>query len=144
MNIEDIFLNKDHEEKKTRIALLALMMTADGKIDKSEQSFLRKKALKIGVSADEVKKIINNALFGTFKPELSNAPEERYSLFIDIIIMMMIDGHIDQKEMDLCSSQCVSLGFPKKLIPIMIDIITDSNTKGLSYEECIKLLINAS
>ncbi len=140
MNIKDIFSSKSLEAKKTRIAFLAGMMTADGKIDEKEQAFLRRKAIKIGLSSDEVKKIINDSLFGNFEPEVPEDPEERYTLLIDLVIMMLIDGHIDDKEMDLCRSKCVSLGFSENIIPIMIDIITQANDKGLSYNECIKLL----
>ena len=117
---------------------MASMMIADSKIDEKELSFLRRRALKIGLSSAEVKKIINETLFGNFKIEMPEDPEERYTLIIDMVIMMLVDGHIDEKEMELCKSKCVVLGFSENTLPIMVDIITQADEKGLSYNECIK------
>lgn len=140
MSIKEALLRKTDIEKKTQIALLALMMTADGKIDKKEQAFLRNKALKIGLSENDVKTIINDSLFGKFKHKAPDSIEERYSILIDLIIMMIIDDHVDEKEMELCKSLCSTLGFQKQLIPYMIDIIKEANNKDLAYNDCIELL----
>jgi uncharacterized tellurite resistance protein B-like protein len=140
MKLTQALLKKTEPEKKTEIALLALMMTADGKIDKLEKYFLRDKAVKIGLSEDDVKKIINDSLLGKFKHKVPDSTEERYILLIDLILMMMIDGHIDKKEMELCKSLCITLGFQKNIIHGMIDIIKDAKNRNLAYEECIKLL----
>ena len=65
--------------------------------------------------------------------------KERVRQMIDMIFMMMVDGKIDQREMDICTSIGARLGFNPSGIRILVDKIVDAINKGNSEAQIIKV-----
>jgi hypothetical protein len=140
MKIDEAIIERDFEEKRILIALLTNMMIADGRIHDNEQDFLNKKGSKLALSRIETKRIMTDTMLGKYKPELPEDTMNRYSILIDIVIMMFVDNEIHDKEIKLCRSLSPNLGFSEELIPHIIKIIKDCYYSNLSYSTCFNLL----
>ena len=73
---------------------------ADGVVEESEHEFLEDRADELGLPADQVRSIIDNASHLQFiVPEDIDEREEQLA---DVVFMSMVDGAIEQKEYQLC------------------------------------------
>lgn len=73
---------------------------ADGHVEDSEKEFLEDRAEELGLPAEEVSRIMENALDLEFI--VPDDLDDREEQLADVVFMSMVDGDIEQKEYDLC------------------------------------------
>ena len=60
------------------------------------------------------------------KEKRTETPEQRVVYLKDMVLLMMCDGDIDDRELALCKATAIALGFKHEVIDAMImDIIED-------------------
>jgi hypothetical protein len=127
------FEGKEAKQRKSALVTVLQVMLADGKISPSEQVFLAKVAARLGMKEKELKKVLANPSAVEFTPPKDNR-ERVYQLF-DVILMMLADGRVDQREMELCIHAASRLGFPTSTVPTLVNGIVQRINQGAAREQ---------
>ena len=101
-------------------ANLVAVAFADGFLDEAEKLFLEERAEEYNLDKKEVQKIMEDVERLKFVVPLNH--EEKEEQLADIVYMSMIDGHIHEKEYELCLAIAEKLEFGKKELDHVIDL----------------------
>ena len=112
------FESQSTKEKKTTVKNAILVMLSDGVITPEENNFLEQICKRVGISKKEVDQIMKDLNKIKFTP--AEDPQQRLYQLVDIVYMMMIDGYIDEREMDTCVTMAVQLGFAPSAVTDMV------------------------
>ncbi len=115
-------------EKKAAVKNVLAVMAADGQIDKRELAFVALVCKRVGLNPKHLKELISASHKVQFT--VPEAMEERVLQLIDMVFMMMADGKIDPREMDLCMTLASRMGFPASVIPDLVKKLVDSDQEG--------------
>lgn len=97
---------------------LVAMMVADGSIDQSEMNVLTLQGQKLGLTDHEMEEILANPEEISFSPPTNS--DQRFSHLCDLVMMMLADGRIDERERQVCDRVARSLGFPAAVVPRIV------------------------
>lgn len=123
-----------HQKKRGILQNLISVMVADCKIDPAEMQFLEKTRQRMGISREELTEVfLNLGIIQEFIPE---EPQERIAQLLDMVFMMMVDGHIDDREVEVCTLTAQRFGFDAAVI----NTIIESLEQGKEREEISRLL----
>ena len=109
--------------RKSHINNLITLALIDGNLDKTEQDLLYNVASQWGITPKEFQYILKNPKKVKFNPPTTK--DERVHQMLDLIYMMMIDGKIQEREMDLVKTLAPSLGFPPSAVDKTVNYIID-------------------
>jgi tellurite resistance protein len=98
--------------KAEHFANLVAVAYADGFLDNAEKLFLEERAEEYNIDKDEVKRIMDDVERLKFVVPLNH--EEKEEQLADVVYMSMIDGHIHEKEYELCLAIAEKLEFERK------------------------------
>lgn len=61
---------------------------------------------------------------------------------LDAVFMMVIDGEIDRREMELCQAIAIKLGFPSSVVPklVIIEGIRKGQERGSVVSEVERII----
>ena len=96
-------------------------MLADGKIDPNEQKMLFMMCSKYGINEKQLTEIMKKPQ--NIKFTAAKEPNARMQQLVDMIWMMLADGQIDQREMDLCITLATQLGFRPSHVTALVQHI---------------------
>ncbi len=113
-------IKKNRKVKIEHFKNLVAVAFADGVLDEIENDFLLEKAEEIGLPNNEVKEIINSAEKLIFMVPINQ--ENKEDQLADIVFMAMIDGHVHDKEYDLCLQIADKLGLSKNYLDQIIKL----------------------
>lgn len=112
--------------EKAKINHLKNMLTvalADGKIHENEKKFIAAFLIREGIDESEVENILINPNVEFVVPSLT---EDKVRYLKDLVCLMMVDGNIDENELQICKLAALSYGFKPEVIDAMIlQIIAD-------------------
>ena len=134
--------SRSKEEQKTAAINLLLIMVADREIAPAEKAFFEMACRRIGISEKDLADIRSDVSEGKVNFVVPREQKDRVQQLIDMIFMMMVDGKIDQREMDMCTSIGAKLGFNPSGICTLVDIIVDAINKGSNEAQIIKVAEN--
>lgn len=124
MSIFDFFSSKDKRAKLSHLKNLVALSMADGKVEKSELAAIAAVCSREGLTEDDLQKCLNNPNSINFVPPTDDKTRLRY--IQDMVLLMMSDGDIDEKEMLVCKLTAEALGYKHEVIDAMlIGIIAD-------------------
>lgn len=112
------------------IGTLLHFAQADGKVSGSELALIYKIAVEKGIPMFEVEQMVQNP------PQEADDLDElsindRFEFIYTIILMMKMDGILDDREAAMCSKYAVSLGYDEQVIPELLNMIkSDSDLSG--------------
>lgn len=109
------------KENETTIKNAIAIMLADGQIDPNEMDFLITICQRVGLPEKQLKAILQNPQSIEFTPAKNS--NERMQQLIDMVWMMMADGHIDAREMDVCITLAAKLGFKASTVGALVQHI---------------------
>lgn len=136
MFLNDIFLSPKKKKGKSHLRNLMNVALADGVLDDSEYTFLKNIASKFEISDNEVDKLkIEIQRKSNF--ELDKGIN-RFDQIFDLINMMMIDNHIDNREMNMCKVFAKKIGFDSRIVDELVDSVIQNITIGNNLEETRK------
>ena len=137
MGLDD---NEDNRKKLSYIKNLLDIAEADGTVDEDEKTMIFAAATKVGVTAEEMKRIINDPRSIDFFIPTNN--EERLEQVYNLVLMMMVDGEVNNEEILLCKIFAERLGYDYHIIDSLVASIKENIGKGLAREASIKSVLN--
>lgn len=132
MKLVELFDGRDKKKRLSHIRNLVALAVSDGELDNNELDLIFRIGSRIGLSRDELLRIIQRPESISFSP-----PEyfrERIEQLYDMVLIMMIDGEIHENEVGLCKLTAVRLGFKHQIIDKMVLDVIDMITKGIALE----------
>lgn len=124
MGLMDLFKSRQSREKLSHLKNLVAVAVVDGKIEKNEMAALATVMARDGLTPSDLERCIKNPKGIKFLPP--ETPEQRIIYLKDMVLLMMCDGEIDDKELTLCKATAIALGFRHEVIDALIsDIILD-------------------
>lgn len=127
------------QENITYLAILLLMSKADGEIDLWEEKFIDDTARKLGI--DEAEKDMIKSNPQKYCDYLPNCLNERLSMFYNLLVLMGIDGTIDENEKEMCRAIGFRLCFNPMLMEDMIQIMIEHIGKKVPVEQVVEAVI---
>lgn len=124
MSFIDLFKSRESREKLSHFRNLVLLAHADGKLTKSEMAALAIVMAREGITESDLERCVKNPKGIKFIPP--QTLEQQVTYLKDMVLLMMCDGEIDEREMALCKATAIALGFEHEVIDaIIMDIIAD-------------------
>ncbi|MBX9850745.1 MAG: TerB family tellurite resistance protein [Cytophagaceae bacterium] len=127
-----LFETKKNKTQKSHLKNLIALAKADGMISSEELALLHKLGAKNGLKESEVNALIEDAK--EFAVEIPSNDSERFDQIFELVQVMMADGGVDDKEMDLCIEAAEKLGFRKAIVGVLVRKIGLGLTTGLEKE----------
>ena len=130
MKINELFESRDKKKRLSHMRNLFAIACADGSLDESEKKLLSHIGANHGLTTQELTKIINRPDSIDFTiPETKG---ERIEQLFDMVLIMMANGDLHEKEMSLCRVFAIKLGYDPTIIDKIVDDIWDAADAGLT------------
>ena len=124
MSFIDLFKSRESREKLSHLKNLVAVAFADGKLEDNEMATLATVMARDGLKPSDLERCIKKPKGIKFLPP--ETPGQRAVYLKDMVLLMMCDGDIDDRELALCKATAIALGFKHEVIDAMImDIIAD-------------------
>ncbi len=136
MNLSQLFESGEQARQKGHFKNLIMLARVDGNISLSENTLLKKVAMRLSLTDEQVEEILTNPSDYPSTPPVSR--EERYERFIQLIQLLVADGTIDKDEEKLVRRYGVELGFTPERIDEKFPIILEHLRKGMTRSEVIE------
>lgn len=130
---------KNHGDRKkllSHIRNLVALSYADGKFSDEERQYVANVANEAGLTAEEMKQIIDDPESIRFIMPANEI--EKIEHLYDLILLMMIDGDLNENEIIFCRAMAIKMKIPYQVVDEMvakIEFIT--NNFYLVIEELI-------
>lgn len=124
MGLIDLFKSRESREKLSHLKTLVAVAFADGKLENREMAALAAVMAREGLKTSDLERCIKNPKGIKFLPPETH---EKQILYLrDMVLLMMCDGDIHEREFALCKATAIALGFRHEVIDAMImDTIED-------------------
>mgnify|MGYP001195279053 CR=1 FL=1 len=109
-----------YQEQLNKFINLILVADADRVVDEEELEFLLDKAAELEIPVKQANDLINNIDDLEFSIPLTEEAKEDH--LIEIVHLALIDGHLHEKEYNLCFSLARRIGFSKKDLDKAIEL----------------------
>jgi uncharacterized tellurite resistance protein B-like protein len=136
MALIDLFDSGDKKKRLSHIKNLIALAASDGEIDKNELDLIFKIGARVGLSNDELSRIIERPDSISFK--IPDSFGDRIEQLHDMVLIMMIDGELHENEITLCKLIAIKLGFKHQIIDKMVSDIIEQIKKGIA----LNILLN--
>lgn len=124
MSFIDLFKSRESREKLSHLKNLVAVAFVDGKLEDNEMAALATVMARDGLTPSDLERCIKKPKGIKFLPP--ETPGQRVVYLKDMVLLMMCDGDIDDRELALCKATAIALGFKHEVIDAMImDIIAD-------------------
>ena len=114
----DLFSNRSKKEKLSHLKNLVVVMLADGKISKSELGGIAAVMSREGLTEDDLHRCMENPESIDFV--IPDSEEKKLQYIHDMVLLMMIDGHIDDDEFIVCKVTAEALGYRHEVVDAII------------------------
>ncbi|QHT67566.1 hypothetical protein GXP67_13475 [Rhodocytophaga rosea] len=130
----------DHLSKKGKSYIKQLLQVAmaDGQLDEKEFKNLMNTAHRFDFSEEEVLQIRHNLDTIPFTPPTGT--KDTFHLIFDLAWMMMVDGHVYEKEMLMCENLAMRLGFAPEMVADLVGFIKQNIAVGATADETYQKL----
>ena len=119
MSLLSIFESDKDGRRKSHIKNLISVAMVDGHLADEEWALLSRVAHHLGMSSETIQNIKNNP--EEIKFIAPKKYEEKLQQVTDLVAVMMVDGDVDQKELELCKKIALKLDLLPRVINDMID-----------------------
>lgn len=131
---------KLNQELESHFLNLYTVALSDSMIDTKELEFLYQFGEERGVSSEKIDEIISNPHKIRFTiPE--NVFQKIDHLF-DFAHMVLADGKIDTREIDIFKKICIKYSFEEENIPDLIEFLIEEAKKGTPKDEIFEIVQN--
>lgn len=136
---------KNHGDRKkllSHIRNLVALSYADGKFSDEERQYIANVANEAGLTAEEMKQIINDPESIRFIMPANEI--EKIEHLYDLILLMMIDGDLNENEIIFCRAMAIKMKIPYQVVDEMVGKIIEFITNNFYLEDVIEELIKTS
>lgn len=116
-------------QKKSALRNVITVMLADCKIEPTEKKFFDDFCRRIGATQEDVKEIF--ARLAGSQYVVPDDPRECICQLLDMVYMMVSDGHIDHREVEVCIQVAERMGFDSSVIKTIMTFVE----KGTEREQ---------
>jgi len=142
MNFLELFDSRDKKKRLSHIRNLMVLSLADGRLAKDEVDLVIKIGLNAGLTREELNRVISRPDSINFSPPETS--RERIEQLYDMVMVMMVDGDIDENEVNLCKIIANGLGFRPVIIDKMILEVIDVIVQGIAIDIAIERLLRSA
>ena len=139
MGFQELFESFDKKKRKSHFKNLLAVAMADGNLDNVEFEYIMQLANKCYMTKEEVQRVIDYPEAINFHPPKTN--QERFDQMYDLVTVMLIDGKIDEREMELCKIFAMRLGFKPAIVNKLIKDLIDNAIEGVAKEVALAQLL---
>ena len=129
---------------KQLIHTLLHLAQVDGNVSGSELALIYKIAVAKGVPMFEVEQMIQNPPSQSVDlNDLSN--DDRFEYMYNIVLIIKMDGKLDEKEFDMCHKYALALGYHHEVVPELMNLIKsdfDLSKNKLALQQKIQKYLN--
>jgi len=104
------------------IRTLLHLAQSDGNVSGSELALIYKIAIEKSLPMFEVEQLIQNPP-SELQELQALSEDERFEYIYTMVLMIKMDGKLDQRETELCNHYAESLGYSQKVIPELLNMI---------------------
>ena len=127
-----LFGLKKDKLNKGNIKNLIALAKADGVIADSELKYLYAAGKKLGMKEDEVNAAIRDSSKIEYKMPANDS--DRFDHLFELIEMMLIDGAIEENEIDFCIEVSENLGFKKSIVGVLVRKVSVGIQNGMDKD----------
>ena len=113
-----LFKSQAEKERLSHVKTLLALALADGKLEKDEIAVIASVASRENIDVKEVEKMLEGK--DNVKFVVPETDEAKIQQLKDMVIMMMIDGEINEKELDLCRATADYYGYREEVIEFLV------------------------
>ena len=119
MSLLNIFESDKDGKRKSHIKNLISVALADGHLADEEWTLLTRVASRLGMSMEDIQNVRNNP--DEVKFVAPKKYDEKMQQVNDLVSVMMVDGDVDQEELNLCKKIALKLDLLPRVINDLID-----------------------
>ena len=124
MGFFDIFKSKNDKARLNHLKNLLCVAMADGKLEQSELAAISSVISREGMNPNELERIVKNP--NTIDFVVPEKDSDKIRFLKDLVMLMMVDGNIDDNEMEVCKLAALSYGYrPEVVGTLILDIIKE-------------------
>lgn len=138
MKLLELFDSRDKKKRLSHIRNLVGLAVSDGHLDEAEIDLIFRIGLKVGLSPEELKRILSRPESVSF-----SAPDsfrERIEQLYDMVMVMMVDGELHENEIALCKVTAMKLGFRHEIIDKIVHDTIELIIDGIEAEIALERL----
>ena len=118
-----LFKSQKDKERLSHVKTLLALAYADGKLEKNEITAIATFAARENVDVEEVQKMLDGKDKVNFIPPQSE--EDKVQYLYDLVLLMIADGNINEKEYALCKAVADQFGYREEAIDILLKKIIE-------------------
>lgn len=125
----------DRKKMMSHVRNLVALAYADGKFSDEEKQYVANVATEVGMTADEMKLIINDP--DGIRFEMPSNDIEKLEQLYDLILLMMIDGELNENEMIFCRAMAIKMKIPYQIVDELVAKVINFITDNFYIEDVI-------
>ncbi len=128
----------DIKKMMSHVRNLVALAYADGKFSDEERQYVANVATEVGMTADEMKQIINDP--DGIRLIMPENDIEKIEQLYDLILLMMIDGDLNENEMIFCRAMAIKMKIPYQVVDEMVAKVINFITDNFYVEDVVNEL----
>lgn len=113
-----LFTSRAEKERLSHVKTMLALALADGKLEENEIAAIATVASRENVDVKEVEKMLEGKDSVTFT--IPKSDEEKAQQIKDLVVLMMIDGTINEKELALCRAVAENYGYRPEVVDALV------------------------
>ena len=113
-----LFTSRAEKERLSHVKTMLAIALADGKLEENEIAAIATVASRENVDVKEVEKMLEGKDNVTFT--IPKSDEEKAQQIKDLVVLMMIDGTINEKELALCRAVAENYGYRPEVVDALV------------------------
>ncbi len=139
MEVLELLTGAKKKRGKAHLKNLLELAMSDGQFDDIEAEYLLSLAQRFNISENELKRLKENAETIEYNPPVNE--REKFDHLHQLVRMMMMDGEIHDREMEICKVLAGRLGLKSELVDDFIQVIGDDVAKEVPSDIIIGKLL---
>lgn len=109
-----LFKSQAEKERLSHVKTLLALALADDNMSKDEIAAIATVGAREDVDVEEIEKMLNGTDNVQFT--IPESDDQKIQQLRDMVVLMMIDGKIDENELDLCRAVADRFGFREEIV----------------------------
>lgn len=139
MDILELITGNKKKRAKGHLKNLMEIAASDGSFDGIEVDYLLSLAGRFNISEEELKKIQDQPTTVEYQPPTTD--KERFEHLYQLACMMMIDGVVHDREIELCKRFAIKLNLKPEFVDDMVAVINGDEKKETPTDVVIGKLL---
>ncbi len=139
MSIKTLFMSGDKKKRMSHVRNLIALSYMDGVMTSEEKEVILSCAAEMGMTPDELAQIIDDPSQITFY--VPRKTSERIEEIYDMVLLMMSDGEMDEREIQLCKAVAEKMHLDPEIVDAIVKDIVEMITDDIVYEAGVRKIM---